>query len=250
MAPRAKTEANAVSVRPTWAKDLTDREMIFVEAYVRDLNALRAALAAGAPKASAHNYGHDCKNRPHVRAVIDILLKERMSALKMSLAERLAAVALQRPQDYFQWGERKVKEIRGDGFDKDGKPKFKTRTYSEPIVKLTPAKKLDERQLAAVKGVKTRVSAHGRTVELLLHDPMIATQRLAELLGMQQVEQAGGAGHVTFIIEAPDGGVIRADAPALGIDRSAVDAAIAGNAEPDPEDAPPGAKQMLVIETP
>lgn len=250
MAAKAKAEANAVTVRPTWAKDLNDREMIFVEHYVRDMNATKAGLAAGFSKASAHVLGHECKHRPHVRAVIDLLLRDRMSSLKLSLAERLTAVALQDPRDYFKHDEKTVTQVYQSGLNPDGTPKFKTRRYMEPTLRITPMKKLDERQRAALKGIKKRVTPSGTTIEVILHDPINATQRLAELLGMTQAEEGAGGGHISFIIETPDGTVVKPQhgAAPIGINRNAIDAEIAKNTEPDADELPPGAR--MIVEPP
>ena len=249
----AKTIA-VIGKRPAWAKDLNDREFVFVSAYLENFRPRDAGLRAGFPASSAHTRAWEMKQRLHVRDAIDAALHEKMPALKLTIAERLMAVIGAKPEDYFKWGDQKVTETVGDGFDADGNPKFKTRKTTRQTLTLTPSSKLTPQQLAAVKGVKKRINNAGTTLELQLHDPMMAIDRIAALLNLQPREQVVGGGTVSFIIEAPDGSVLKSLAQTTStsqIDRAAIDAQIAADAEPV-EDLPPGAKPQtgLVIETP
>lgn len=239
--------AVAAASRPVWAKGLDEREFLFVSWYIVGFEGTKAALAAGCPKASAHAQAWQIKQRPHVREAIDAALREKMPAIKMVLSERLAAIATADHADYFQIVEKKT---RSKDPGKDGKRK----TFTETTMRITPTADLTERQRAAVKGIKQRVGLYGTTLELQLHDPMMAIDRIAALLNLQPREQVVGGGTVSFIIEAPDGSVLKSLAQTTStsqIDRAAIDAQIAADAEPV-EDLPPGAKPQtgLVIETP
>lgn len=243
-----------IQKRPTWAKELDDREFAFVSSYLGHFNGTRAALDAGIPKKSAHAQAWDLKQRQRVRDAIDAGMREKMPALKLTLAEKLMAIAGQNPDDYFKWGDQKVTETVGNGVDENGMPKFKTRQVTSQTLRLTPSSKLTPQQLAAVKGVKKRINNAGTTLELQLHDPMQAIDRIAALLNLQPREQVAGGGTVHFVIEAPDGTVLKSLGQAehpTQIDRAAINAQIAADAEPV-EDLPPGAKPQtgLVIETP
>ena len=232
--------------RPAWGKDLDGREFAFVCAYLVDFNATKAGLAAGMPKAGAHVQAHLLKQRPHVRDAIEAGLREKMPTIKLVLAERLAAIATADHADYFQVVEKKT-------WLKDPGKNGKRQSFTETRMRITPTAKLTERQRAAVKGIKQRVGLYGTSLELQLHDPMQAIDRIATLLNLQPREQVAGGGSVTFLIEAPDGTVLKSlgQTTTSQIDRAAIDAQIAADAEPV-EDLPPGAKPQtgLVIETP
>lgn len=59
---------------------LTDKEMIFAEAYLVCLNKAEAARQAGCPAKAAKEQGYEMYNRPHVKAYITEKLKERVSS--------------------------------------------------------------------------------------------------------------------------------------------------------------------------
>ena len=236
----------AVFKRPGWAKELDDREFAFVSSYLGHFNATRAALEANIPKPSAHAQGWMIKNRPHVREAIDAGLREKMPALKLSFAERLAAIAEADHADYFQLVEKRVRAQ-----DPNGKKGAK-RTFTHTVMQLTPTAKLTERQRAAVKGIKQRIGLYGTTIEIQLHDPVAAIEKAGALLGLNHEQKQASIGNVTFVIETPDGTTMKTVAgPTSPIDRDAIDAQIAADAEPV-EDLPPGARPQskLQIETP
>ena len=226
--------------RAAWAKELNEREFLFVSVYLGSFNGTKAALAAGCPKASAHAQAWEIKQRPHVREAIEAGLREAMPMLKLTLAERLTAIAEADSADFMQLVEKRIRS-------KDPKS-GKQRTFKHMTVALTPTAQLSDRQRAAVKGLKQRVGLYGTTIELQLYDPLAAADRLKDLLNLAPQEKAAGIGGVVFVIETPDGTTMKTISQAGSpIDRAAIDAQIAADAEPV-EDLPPGAR--LLIETP
>ena len=242
----AASNVATIETRPSWAKGLDDREYAWVIAYMVHFNARKAAEEAGVPVRSAHNWGSQCRQRPHVREAIDGAMKERMPALKLTLAERLAAIVTTDIGEIVDWGTERVNLTEGE-FDKDGKPLPKRfgRLFS---IKVRDLRQLTPAQRASIKSVKKRVTQFGTNFDVVMHDPINAADRLAALLELIKPEQASHGG-VTFIIEAPDGTQMRdVTARPQAIDHDAIAAAVAKNKDSTPDELPPGTK--LVIEGP
>ena len=220
-------EASTGIGKPDWAKDLNDREYRWVGEYLKGFNSARAAVAAGFSAPSAHQRGYEIKTRPHVRAAINAALREAMPHLKMTLAERLAAIVTTDIGEIVDW---KRSGRRGLAVD------------------MRPLAELNNTQRASIKAIRKRVGPYGDSLDIVMHDPIAAAERLTALLEMTKDTGAGTGGSVTFIIEAPDGHVIRDITAATVIDHDAVAAGIAANREPEPDELPPGAR--IVIETP
>lgn len=56
-------------------RKLTKKQQAFVEEYVIDLNATRAAIASGYSKKTAAVIGHENRNKPNIKKEIDAHLK-------------------------------------------------------------------------------------------------------------------------------------------------------------------------------
>lgn len=93
---------------------LTDKQRLFCDAYLKDANATKAALAAGYSPKRAKEIGYENLTKPHLRAYID----EHMASLHKStimdadeVLQRLTAIARgQMP------GEVVVVEGKGEGY--------------------------------------------------------------------------------------------------------------------------------------
>lgn len=251
----AASNVALVEDRPSWAAKLSDREFVWVSRYIIHFNGTRAAIESGSPPGSAYARAHDIKHRPHVRAAIQAAMKEAMPAIKMTIAERLAAIVTTDIGQIVEWGEGRVNLNAGQV---DSKGRRKKAHYAETtVMRVRDVKKLDDTQRAAIKSIKRRVSIHGSSIDVVMHDPVIAAERLQHLLELTKENPNATGGTVTFVIEAPDGSVMTL-APAGGkvIEGEVVDAAIkADRAESGPEDAPPGSRSRgrggkLTIETP
>lgn len=214
--------------RPDWAKALNDREYRYVGEYLKGFNSTRAALAAGFAPSSAYQRAYEVKHRPNVRAAINAALREAMPHLKLTLAERMTAIATTDMGEIVEW----------DHVGKRRKLSMKLR----PLGELTPE------QRASIKAIRTRSGPSGESFDLVMHDPIAAVERLTALLEMTKDTGAVGGGSVVFVIETPDGHVIRDVTAATAIDHDAVTAGIAANREPEPDELPPGPR--IIIETP
>lgn len=228
-----------VEDKPSWAKDLDDREYAWLIEYLIDFNAKRAALAVGAKTRSAHNRGSDYKRRPHIRAALAAAMRERMAPIKMTMMERLAAIVTTDIGEIVQWQDRRTKIGSGK----------QTRYIQTFDMNVRPTKDLSLTARAAIKSVKRRAGLRGDSLEVVMHDPIAAAEKLAAILGITDAQVGPAGGNVTFVIEAPDGTVVtqvRDGGPV--IDHEEIQKGMAKNRPVGPEELPPGAK--LEIETP
>jgi phage terminase small subunit len=74
---------------------LTDKQELFIQEYLVDLNATQAAIRAGYSKKSANVLGHETLMKPYIRARIDELLNARAEKLELTadwVLQRLVAI--------------------------------------------------------------------------------------------------------------------------------------------------------------
>lgn len=146
-------------------KVLTDKEVAFCHEYVIDWNATRAAISAGYSKRSAKELGYETLTKPHIKAKIQELLKEKV----MDRDEVLARLADQARGSHYPFIR-----IDADGFvyfdfsDDEAKRHFH-------LIKKIKTKR--NRQIVG-KGENAK-TWEGEWVEVELHDP----QRALELIG-------------------------------------------------------------------
>ena len=68
---------------------LTARQRVFVDEYVTDFNATRAAKSAGYSPQTARQMGADNLTKPYIRKEIDEALKRRSAELGSSVDKRI-----------------------------------------------------------------------------------------------------------------------------------------------------------------
>lgn len=71
---------------------LTDKQLAFVQHYVRLWNATQAAIAAGYSRDTAYSIGHENLQKPAIRAAIQVTIERSAMSADEALA-RLAAIA-------------------------------------------------------------------------------------------------------------------------------------------------------------
>lgn len=154
--------------RPKKGKILTDKEEAFCSEYVISWNATRAAIDAGYSKKMAYSIGYENTKKPHIKARIEELMKEKV----MTRDEVLARLAAQARASHYPF-------IR---IDDDGFVYF---DFSDPeaIKHLHLIKKIKtkrNRQIVGGNKKKEEVEVwEGEWLEVELHDP----QRALELIG-------------------------------------------------------------------
>tara|TARA_R110000796_G_scaffold73842_1_gene165859 strand:- start:6359 stop:6748 length:390 start_codon:yes stop_codon:yes gene_type:complete len=77
--------------------ELTEKQAIFCEEYVKDFNATRSAKAAGYSEQTARQTGHENLTKPYIKERINLLKAERMERLsvdKDKVVKELAKIGL------------------------------------------------------------------------------------------------------------------------------------------------------------
>ena len=97
---------------------LTDKQRLFISEYLVDLNATRAAIAAGYSENTARQTGHENLTKPYIRDAVNAELKKRTLSHEEVLA-RLSDIATFDPGEYLERGFLDVSQMI-----KDGKSKF------------------------------------------------------------------------------------------------------------------------------
>jgi len=75
------------------ATKLTDKQQLFCEEYLVDLNAYRAAVAAGYSEKTAAVIGYENLNKPYIAEYIRSSLEKRLSGLEISQERVLNEIA-------------------------------------------------------------------------------------------------------------------------------------------------------------
>lgn len=151
--------------KPRKGKTLTDKEEAFCTEYVISWNATRAAIDAGYSKKMAYSIGYENTKKPHIKARISELIKNKV----MDRDEVLARLAAQARATHYHF-------IR---IDDDGFVYFDF-SDSEAIKHLYLIKKIKSKRQRLVRGKGEDAEEwEGEWVEVELHD----SQRALELIG-------------------------------------------------------------------
>lgn len=166
----------APSLRPTWAHNLSDREYVFVEAYLKDLVLYKAAIAAGVSKNCSSNTSYEWMQKAHIREAVDSALAERFSVSKSRIIEELAIIAFSRRDNIISW------DAKG--------------------VKIKDSKHFKQDEWAQISGIKMYKDG---SVEVKFEDRQSALERLAKVTGiMRELPPSEGGNHVSFVIGDPE----------------------------------------------
>lgn len=160
--------------KPTDDNQLTDKQRLFVDEYLKDLNATQAAIRAGYSENGARVQGHVLLTNPN----IDALIEEKMHAR----SKRLEVTA-----------DRVVREIAKIAF---ANLKLVVRWDEEGNAVVVPSDDMDNTTAAAIAEVnctKTRikgelVSSHTR---IKMHDKLKALETLCKHLGIFKQGDSG-----------------------------------------------------------
>lgn len=149
---------------------LTDKQRAFIDEYMIDMNATRAAIRAGYAENSARSIGYENLTKPDIRQAID----ERLKSRAMGADEAVARLAT--------WARGDVSPFIRATTDDDGQPCI--------VVDLTT----DEARanLHLIKKIKQGMNG----LEIELHDAKDAVLNLLKLAGkfVERVEHSGKNG--------------------------------------------------------
>jgi phage terminase small subunit len=154
-----------------WAKNLDDKERLFVEGYLQTLNKRQAAEYAGYTLESARKHAYTIFNRSHVREAIEHLLRTRTGVTKTWLVDKLVAIIDTDLADVADWDESGGLIFKASG-------------------------ELTAEQKVAVSEIVEERTKLGKTLKVRLYDKLSAMAHLAKLLNLlvdrQEISGPGG----------------------------------------------------------
>lgn len=154
-------------------RELTDKEARFVEEYLIDLNATKAAIRAGYSEHTAKQIGSEVLGKSEVQDAVAQAMaarSERTEVTQDQVIQELRSVAFSDMRDFAEW--------------------------KDASVRLKDSVELRENVSLAVADVSQSMSQFGPNVRIKLHDKMRALELLGKHLGMfgkDPGEQPGGA---------------------------------------------------------
>lgn len=185
-----------MSFGPKHGGGLSPKEKRFVEEYLIDLNATKAAERAGAPSNSAKQRGYELLQKPDVAAAIEEAQRARSDRTKVTqdmVLQELARVAFASLADVTNWG---VKEV-AIGYDDEGRRlaaedigmAVKVEYVPQPFVEPVDRDEL----MPEVRAAVAEVSLGREGFKIKMHDKIGALDKIARHLGMykDKVEHSG-----------------------------------------------------------
>jgi phage terminase small subunit len=88
-------------------EELTEKQRLFCEIYIRNFNATTAAIRAGYSEKTAYSIGHELLKKPEIRKEIDRLKELKRQALMISeddIVERYMKIAFADISDFVEFG--------------------------------------------------------------------------------------------------------------------------------------------------
>ena len=170
---RALERGNFLNQSLAKMRKLTPKQKRFVDEYLIDLNATKAAIRAGYSAKTAASIGEENLRKPEIQGALAERMKARSVRTEVTqdrVIAELAKIAFGDARDVMLWGPSGVK--------------------------LLDSKTLTDDQAAQVAEVAERVSEAGVSLKLKTHDKVGALKLLGEHLGMfrQRVELTGKEG--------------------------------------------------------
>lgn len=158
--------------------ELTEKQKLFAEIYVRNFNATQAAIKAGYAPASAFVTGSRLLKHTKVRAYVDELKALKKEALLLSeddIVERFMRIGFSELTDFAEFGQEEIPIITKDGPVRDVDGEILTRTIN--VLKFKDSAYVDGGLIAEIK-----TSRQGSSIKL--EDRLKALEWLANYFGM------------------------------------------------------------------
>ena len=161
---------------------LTDKQELFCNEYLVDLNGTQAAIRAGYSEATAKEIAYENLTKPHIQERLTVLMEERAARLELSQDMVL--------REYCKLAFFDIRKI----FNEDGS--------------LKKVVELDDETAGALVSMKTLASME---TEYKLADKKGALDSLARHLGMfvDKVEMTGKDGGPIEVVESPRESIAR-----------------------------------------
>lgn len=159
---------------------LTEKQKLFCDEYLIDLNVTQAAIRAGYKAKYADSQAYKLLDNPEIKDYIDKRMADRQKRTEITqdvVLEELRRIALAKPTDFFQ-----VEDMG---------------QYKQ--VNIVPTKDIPEDKVGAIAAIKQ--GANG--IEVKLHDRLKALELIGRHLGMfkDKVEISDGTEKVTVNID-------------------------------------------------
>ena len=167
-------------------RDLTEKQRLFCNEYMIDLNASQARIRAGYSPIQAHSNAAKLMKRPQIKAEIKRLMDERKKNIGIAADEVLAQLIIIARANAADFAEIAVKE----GADKAGNP------IELRQVEIKPTAEMDQTKIAALAGIKQSTSG----IEVKLYDKLKALELLMRHMGMLR-EKPDHNGKVEVTVE-------------------------------------------------
>ena len=166
--------------------DLTNKQRMFCNEYLVDLNASRARIRAGYSPINAHSNAAKLMKRPQIKAEIERLMDERKKNIGIAADEILTELITIARANAADFAEVTVRE----GLDKAGNP------IEVRQVEIKTTSELDPVKQGALAGIKQSTSG----IEVKLYDKLKALELLMRHMGMLR-EKTETSGKVEVTVE-------------------------------------------------
>lgn len=175
-----RSQNSETNIMPNTERNLTNRERVFVDEYMVDLDPKRAALAAGysetMARSKAYQWVSNSKAKPHVYEAV-LKAQEERSERTLIAADRVlleySKIGYSDIRKVVQWCRNTNSELFNQDGDKVECP--------ENIVEVLPSAEIDDDAAAAISEIS--VTKDG-TIKIKMYNKLAALDALARHLGM------------------------------------------------------------------
>jgi phage terminase small subunit len=163
-------------------EELTDKQRMFIEEYLIDLNATQAAIRAGYSEDTARQIASENLSKPYIQEAIQEAKQERIERTKITqdkVLQELAKIGFANIKDYLSVEDFEIEA--GFELDENGQP-----DKSKPIkklvrgVKIFETEQLDDDKASAISEIRQTKTG----ISLKLHDKIKALEDIGRHLGM------------------------------------------------------------------
>ena len=165
---------------------LTEKQKLFVEEYLKDLNATQAAIRAGYKEKNARAMGCENLTKPNIIEELNKRMKDREKRTEITqdmIIQELAKIAFSNATDYVTVETKPLKVLKRDPETNEEKYVDSDVMYQDIIIKDT--KDMTEEQKAAIGSIKH--TKYGVAIDSL--NKIEALHLLGQHLGMFKSNQ-------------------------------------------------------------
>ncbi|KPK09577.1 MAG: hypothetical protein AMS20_00200 [Gemmatimonas sp. SG8_28] len=161
--------------------ELTPKQELFVRAYLKDLNATSAAIAAGYSPKTARAMGYENLTKPHIQEALADQLADMMARTGIEaqdVLEEIRRLAYSDMRDYVSWGPDHVTLVESS-------------TLTEEQARAVKKVKMTETSTTVVQKDGSERTTSRTQVEFELHDKVDALTKLGQYLKLFMQAQDG-----------------------------------------------------------